>query len=185
MDAFGDKMRYTNKKKLERLFTVSLKELLAFAYAHPKFSLDERRALVEAISKGGSLGNYYKKSALQTPNSLNYQYTRQGLLRVCLDKIITYPELSKNIRKTICNISALSAWAKTNPDRTEAIFNDFAKEMCPEDCVYDTGWTITGNIAANFRKSLVKKLGHRLGSEKTLDFIISSPNSFYKKYRGR
>ena len=176
-------MGYANKKRQEKLFNDSLNELLVFAYAQPELSLDQRRALVMAIFKGGSLGNYYQKHTPQTFTSLNYQYTRQGLLRVCLDKMITYPELSKNIRKAIYSISALSAWAKTNPNHTEAIFDNFAQKMCPEDCVQDTGWSITGNIASNFQKSLVKKLGHRLGTDKTLDFIIYSPNSFYKKYR--
>ena len=178
-------MGYASKRRQEKLFNDSLNELLTFAHAQPKLSLDQRRALVMAIFKGGSLGNYYQKHTSQSFTSLNYQYTRQGLLRVCLDKMITYPKLSKNIRKTICNISALSAWAKTNPKRTEIIFDNFAKEMCPEDCAQETDWSITGNIASNFQKSLVKKLGHRLGTDKTLDFIIYSPNSFYKKYRGR
>ena len=175
-------MGYKDKKIRKEMFQNSLKELLTFAYAFPVLSLKYRRALVEAIAKGGSLGNRHKKHTPQLPYALNYQYTQQGLLRACSDKMISYPRISQNIRKTICKLSALSAWAASNSNYTENIFDLFAKKMCPEDALQTSDLPIVSVISRNFHNQLKKESGEKLGIEKSLDFITCSGNSFYKKY---
>ncbi len=176
-------MGYKDKKIREKMFSDSLKELLVFAYAAPILSLKHRRAMIEAIAKGGSLGNHYQKHNLQSSYALNYQYTQRGLLRACLDKMISHPETAQNLRSAICKISALSAWAVSNPNRTGDIFDSFAREMCPEDTMQNPGLPIVSVISRNFHKELKKEFGEKFENENGLDFITCSANSFYKKYR--
>ena len=168
-------MSYKDKVLKKRLFMQSLIVLRDFACNEPKLPLDNRRAIVSSISLGGSLASRYKQLKMFPYYHLNYQYTRQGLLRSCLDKIISSSEKAQEVKKAICMISSLSAWAKSNPNWSKNIFDDFTKQIVPEDFSEKTE-SLTGVNAG---------LKRRFGNDITLDLITLSGNSFYKKYKAR
>ena len=170
-------MGYKDKKIKERLFKKALTDLTVFAFARPVLPLSNRRAIVEAINLGGSLANRYKQTQIKKSTNINYQYTAQGLIRACQDKMINHPETVGNARHAIHIIYSLSAWAKTNPNRAQDMFDDFAFEMVPEDVEQNPSLPIVDVIGRNFRKEV--------GQEKALDLVVCSPNVFYRKYKTR
>ena len=176
-------MKYSDKKKRDDLFRSSLNELLIFAYNTPALSLNERRALVMTIYDGGDFEQKEQESTFHY--SSDYNYTRQGLIRICLDKMVSCPELTQNVTKAIGKISALSAWAILNPNRTGEIIDSFAKKMCPEDYSEESTQTIIDSIRNNLRKNLVRRYGEKTGRERYLDLMTSPSSFFYKKYRGK
>jgi len=169
-------MSYKDKVLKKRLFKQSLFILQDFACSEPKLSLNNRRSIVAAISLGGSLANPYKHFKILPYYHINYQYTRQGLIRACMDKMITHPEGGEKVKKAICAISSLSAWAKTNPNLAQDIFDDFVQGIVPEDFSMEAVEPSTkaiGGLKKNF------------GETVALDLVSLSGNLFYKKYKSR
>ena len=158
-------MKYKDKILRKRLLAQSLCVLTDFACTEPKLSLEKRRAIVASIRFGGCLFKPNKDAKPQTISGINYQLTRQGLLRSCLDKLVSCPDTENEVKKAICTISSLNAWAYVNPNLTQDVFAAFVSRIIPED-------------ENHLRKA-------NLRSDKFLDWVARYPNSFYKKYPQR
>ena len=169
-------MKYKDKILRKRLLTQLLFELVNFAYSDPKLSLEERRKIVAAIRSGGSSSKKLNPNLIQTYFHSNYQKTQKGILRSCLDKIITYSDEQQKLKKAICVVCSLSAWARSNPQLSGDIFDDFISRIVPEDKNIST---FSGELISE------KRLKENLGSQVIQDLITIPGNVFYKKYRGK
>lgn len=167
-------MSYKDKILKKRLFAQALLTLQNFALSSPELSSEKRQDIVRAIYIGGSLSRNNKCKKTQTYYHLNYQYTSLGLLRSCLDKMISHPEKAKEVKKAICTISALSAWASSYPNLVEYYMKNFRISMVPEG--FSKG--IFGP-----RTKIIDGFRHHIGPAE--DLVLLSGNKFYKKYQSR
>ena len=158
-------MKYKEKVLRKRLFRQSLVTLQEFACTEPQLPLNNRRAIVASIYFGSCSSKPNKDAKPQTFHALNYQFTQQGLIRSCLDKMISFPDEDQKLKKAICTISSLGAWAKGNPNLTQDIFEDFVSQILPED--------------ENWRRKI------KLSNRRISDWLLDSPNTFYKKIHTR
>ena len=166
-------MAYKDKILKKRLFAQSLSTLKEFACSEPEMPLEKRQAIIGAIHLGGSLIQNCPPHKQQTYYHLNYQYTQQGLIRACSDKLISHPHERQQVRKAICTLSSLSAWARSNPQMTEDIFFNFSNQILHKSLENDSVFEAT--------KALKSKYGHEI----LLDLVTYTPNRFYKKYKQR
>ena len=168
-------MNYKEKKLRENAFRSALNELLIVANKSPCLSLMNRRAVVAAIDVGENFQHKCQKE--QESFSRNYQLVYQGLCNAFHEKISEQTEMTERLKHAISKISSLVAWAGSNPNRTDSIFEDFAEKMVPEDTKIHPDLSPVDAIERQLHKEL--------GVEKSFDFITIPLELFNKKYSGR
>ena len=168
-------MNYKEKKLRENTFRNALNELLIAAYDTPLLPLTNRRAVVASIHLGESV--QHKQETEQQPFAKNYQQVYQGLHNAFHEKISDQTETGERLKHAIPIVASLAAWAGSNPNRTEDLFENFAKEMVPEDAEINPDLSPVNII--------VRELHKELSVEKSFDFISIPWEQFHEKYRGR
>ena len=167
-------MGYSEKKKMNMAFVKALNDLRIFATRKPALPLKNRRYIVASIYLGGD--SIYKKNAPEY-FGVNYQRTFEGLTKACYSKMRFCPQKSISLRRSIYILSSLATWARTNPNRSRAVLNNFVTQIVPED--------IKPNSEYSPITQVLQKLYDEQGLRKTMDFMELSHQVFCEKYRGR